>query len=221
MLSLSNKLTRVAFFLALADIFLLFGLNYDPAPFGVQTIKNLYFRMQGRVYSRVSETIKPVLVKFEKLDKEYKEYAEGNNFHISHQKKMNAILEESASEIRPKYRAYLFDNLQNKLEKTMFQCHEKIHVYIQWLDLHKPDINRLEAFWYRPDGKLQEIPELDFLNNKNKKFGSWLRLRLKKKDPTRGLLFASQGFNYFTGDWKIHLFLNGDFLEKKEFSVAC
>jgi hypothetical protein len=221
MLSLSNKLTRVAFFLALADIFLLFGLNYDPAPFGVQTIKNLYFRMQGRVYSRVSETIKPVLVKFEKLDKEYKEYAEGNSFHTSHQKKMNAILKESAFEIRPKYRAYLFDNLQNKLEKTMFQCHEKIHVYIQWLDLHKPDINRLEAFWYRPDGKLQEITELDFLNNKNKKFASWLWLRLKKKDPTRGLLFASQGFNYFTGDWKIHLFLNGDFLEKKEFSVAC
>jgi len=221
MLSLSNKLTRVAFFLALADIFLLFGLNYDPAPFGVQTIKDLYFRMQGKVYSKFSETIKPVLVKFDRLDKEYKKYAEGNNDYLSHQKKMNAILEESAIEMRPKYRAYLFDNLENKSEKTIFQCHEKIHVYIQWLDLQKPDINRLEAFWYRPDGKLQEITKLDFLNNKNKNFASWLWLRLKNKDPKRGLLFASQGFNYFTGDWKINLFLNGNFLEEKDFSVAC
>ncbi len=177
--------------------------------------------MQGQVYSKVSKTIKPVLVRFEQLDQEYREYAKGANYLLSHQNKVNALLEESSIETRPKYRAYLFDNLQNKQEKMVFQCHEKIHVYIQWLDLQKPDINRLEAFWYRPDGKLQEITELDFLNNKKDKFASWLWLRLKKKDPKRGLLFASQGFNYFTGDWKINLFLNGDFLEKKEFSVAC
>ncbi len=221
MMSLSEKLTRVALFLALADIFLLFALKYDPAPFGVQTIKDFYSKIQGRVYSKVSKTIKPVLVRFEQLDQEYKKYVDGNNHGLNHQKRINAVLKESSVETHPKYRAYLFDNLQNKLEKTLFQCHEKIHVYIQWLDIQKPDINRLEAFWYRPDGKLQEITELDFLNNRKDKFASWLWLRLKKKDPKRGLLFASQGFNYFTGDWKIHLFLNGDFLEEKEFSVAC
>ncbi|GEM_PF-3377126 len=220
-MSLYDKLTRVIFLLVIADIVLLFGLNYDPAPFGVQAIKSFYFQIQGKVHAGVSNTIKPVKVRFEELDLEYREFVNGKNYHPNRQKDLATILENSSIEAPPKFQAFLFDNLQNKLEKTVFQCHEKIHVYIRWLDLKKPDINRLEAFWYRPDGKLQEITELDFLNNKKKNFASWLWLRLKKKDPKRGLLFASQGFNHFTGNWKIHLFLNGDFLEKKEFSVSC
>jgi hypothetical protein len=43
---------------------------------------------------------------------------------------MTTLLEESAIELRPKYRAYLFDNSKNKLEKTMFQYNENIYVYI-------------------------------------------------------------------------------------------
>jgi hypothetical protein len=81
-------------------------------------------------------------------------------------------------------------------------------------------MNHLEAFWYGPDGKLQKITEFDFLNNQNKSFASWIWLRLKNNDSKRGLLFASQGFNYFIRDCKINIFLNCDFLVEKESSVA-
>ena len=129
MLSLSKKMTKVIFLLIFTDVVLFFGLEYDNNPLGVNAIKDFYFRIQRKVYTHASNSIRPAIIKFKQLDEEYIDFIKGQNSYQNLQKNMSTFSEEFSPEVLQKHKVFLFDNLQNKLENNKFQCHEKIYIY--------------------------------------------------------------------------------------------
>lgn len=91
-----------------------------------------------------------------------------------------------------------------------FDCREKVYV-----ELTLPKIpekrHKIEAFWFGP-GPLgsREYTEHEFDGNHAH---VWLKL-----PGSRGLFSGAEDF---MGEWKVKIHLDGKFLEKKVFYIAC
>lgn len=115
------------------------------------------------------------------------------------------------------YKAILTKNLTEKTPVKKFECEDKIFLYFTWFGLKGN--HSLSAFWHKPGGKLQETAEYNFTAENKKEF-TWLWLKLKK-GKERGFIIPGRGWTDFIGQWSVEIFLDGEFLERKQFLVVC
>lgn len=116
------------------------------------------------------------------------------------------------------YKAILINSVKEIIQVRKFKCEDKIILYFTWFDL-KTGNHSLSAFWYKPGGKLQETTEYNF-TAENKEFNTWLWLKLEK-GKEKGFILPERGWSNFIGQWYVEIFLDGEFLEGKQFLVIC
>lgn len=117
------------------------------------------------------------------------------------------------------YKVILTNSLQETVQVREFKCEDRIFLYFTWFDL-KGDSHSLNAYWYKPGGKLQETTEYNFPKEHKREFNTWLWLELKK-GKERGFIVPGRGWTNFIGKWNVEVFLDGEFLERKQFMVMC
>ncbi|MBI3584392.1 MAG: hypothetical protein HY096_10660 [Nitrospinae bacterium] len=129
-----------------------------------------------------------------------------------------------ATAAKPDYRVFLTADTEGNVPKDgpadNFDCRHRIYIVFEGTELKKGRYI-LEGFWINPKGKQQEYTRYEFEASKGKK-QVWLWLEL---DPGGGKIFRaitpSYGTEYFSGRWKVKLYLDGNFLTEKFFHVIC
>ncbi len=117
-----------------------------------------------------------------------------------------------------RYEAFFTNSLEKRIKVEEFRCREKIFLYFTWHGLQGK--HNLKALWYKPDGKIQETTEFQFDTGKGGDWNTWLYLQLEKGNK-RSVLSPETEWFHFIGQWTMEIFLDGDFLEKKNFKVTC
>lgn len=108
--------------------------------------------------------------------------------------------------------------MEKKEAKTSFQCTDTIYVYITWFNMKGEHL--LTTFWYNPANKEQESTRLTFHPKNQAIYNTWVWLKLKKGSK-KGIFSNETGYEEFVGEWRVELFFDGKFLEKRYFSVYC
>jgi len=116
------------------------------------------------------------------------------------------------------YSVVMKSNLESGIQKENFSCEDKIFLYFTWFDLQGS--HSLNSFWYNPRGRVQETTEYNFSVKNEREFNTWQWLKLSK-GKEKGFVFADRVSLDFTGEWLVEIFLDGDFLERKNFTVIC
>ncbi|MBI5874563.1 MAG: hypothetical protein HZB81_01735 [Deltaproteobacteria bacterium] len=100
---------------------------------------------------------------------------------------------------------------------NQFSCRSR--VYADFVFKEKKSGNHMiEAIWIRPDGKRQEHTRYESAGNR-----AWLWLELHPSFGGKlfGAIDQSAGMDEFIGEWKLKVYLDGKFLERKSFYVIC
>lgn len=113
------------------------------------------------------------------------------------------------------YKAIFTNGVEKKVELTKFHCVDKIFLNFWWYDL-KGDYS-LKVNWFRPDGRHQEVTESKFsvITSKEVNTSMWLKLKKAKS------LMPESGWDDFIGKWNVDIYLNLEFLGRKNFFVIC
>jgi hypothetical protein len=122
-------------------------------------------------------------------------------------------------EREPAFEVYLTDQLEQGNEKNSFSCGDPIIGKFRWLNLTSGK-HSLEAFWYNPKKELQETTIHEFEFSEKQIVDSWVRLKLQR-GKSKSFFFPETGWEEFLGDWKLEIFLDGNFLKTKKFNVIC
>ena len=116
------------------------------------------------------------------------------------------------------YSVVMQSNLESGIPKENFSCEDKIFLYFTWFGLQGS--HYLSSFWYNPRGRVQETTEYNFSVKNERESNTWLWLKLRK-GKGKGFDFIDRVSLDFTGEWLVEIFLDGDFLERKKFTVIC
>ena len=102
-------------------------------------------------------------------------------------------------------------------ETDQFDCRSKIYVDFFLSELPE-EHHKLEAFWYNPAGQRQEYTKYEFI-------GNYAQLWLELHPSFGGKLFSgidpTAGMSDFIGEWKVKVYFDERFLERKVFYVVC
>jgi hypothetical protein len=130
------------------------------------------------------------------------------------------------SNIRQAYGVeYDFDFIMYKKGESMnqsikFSVYDTICYQLKIKNLHKGSYY-LTTEWYNPTKKLQEKSNLNYIQkheNASADFLSWLKLH---KINAFARILSPTNFNpIFYGTWEIKVYLNGDLIVKKYFSIG-
>lgn len=161
-----------------------------------------------------------------RLGKEYIDYkkASGLSFSIClfiHSIFIFPIAEGMTAKIR--YMLFMTKDLNERSHIEVFDCRDTIYIYVTWQDIDKGN-HTLTAFWFNPKGKQQEATMYEFyVPQKRSDINSWLWLKLHGATGSKlARAFNPQiGYEKFIGKWKVKLYLDNNYLTKRDFVVLC
>ena len=119
------------------------------------------------------------------------------------------------------YDAFMYKNEATKIPSTDFSTDDKIIVQIIFKNLPKGDYI-FHADWHNAMGDLQETSRYRFMIQKKTDEIIEAQLKITKASPLRRLFSASEATGYhlkFYGKWQVKLYLNGEEIIRKHFSV--
>jgi len=118
----------------------------------------------------------------------------------------------------PSYTATLTKELKNKRPATVFHCRDKVFLAFTWLGLRGR--HKVTALWFNPRGRQQDHIDLEFIAEQPK-VENWVALTFRDESgptiPFLPDLFSSN----LSGDWRVKILLDGNFLETLPFRVHC
>lgn len=133
------------------------------------------------------------------------------------------ILAQANCEAAGKVKCHLFmyKGGGEKDPGTMFSPHDQIIVYIQFISLSRGEYT-FHADWYNALGELQDTSEHVFSLEKSSDYAIESMLEMTKAGFLTRLFSASETTGYsvkFYGKWQIKLFLNGEEIADRHFTV--
>jgi len=118
----------------------------------------------------------------------------------------------------PSYTLKLVKKLVDPQAASEFDCRERVYLMTTWFQVYGK--HRITARWFNPEGTLQDQGHLDFVGEQKETDG-WLALEfLNVKDQTTSTHLNAEVAKFY-GKWKVRVFLDGKFLEEREFFVRC
>lgn len=113
----------------------------------------------------------------------------------------------------------MFDNDTFQKEKRKFSVYEKMYVVLDFPFLSKGN-HAISADWITPWGNLnrQDVHRFSLAENSNN-YRVYFWLKLKRKSALQRTLTGSDFTDEYFGEWQVRLFLDGEVLEKQQFTV--
>ena len=118
------------------------------------------------------------------------------------------------------YTLFMTNDLQKLTPLEVFDCRDKIYVYIAWKDIDK-GVHTLSAIWFNPRGERQEYTKHEFCVLERGKLNTWLWLKLRGGGMLSKSFDPKAGFTDFIGKWHVKLYLDDNYLTDKYFIVLC
>lgn len=110
-------------------------------------------------------------------------------------------------------------DLSDKQIVEVFDCREKIYIYIVWDTLNKGE-HTVESYWFNPRGEQQEFTSYTF---KAPVKDTWLWLELSGDGGSKFFKAINHrvGYEKFIGNWVVRIYLDGKYLESIDFKILC
>ncbi|MBI4388885.1 MAG: hypothetical protein HY580_01785 [Nitrospinae bacterium] len=118
----------------------------------------------------------------------------------------------------PSYTAVLADGPARKTPVMEFDCHQDVYVFFTWYGLS--GLHQITALWYNPGEKQESQIDLKFIAAEGKT-ENWVALKLLDLKREKNPVLPSLASSKFIGKWETRIYLDGNFLEKKNFEVRC
>lgn len=118
----------------------------------------------------------------------------------------------------PAYVAVIVDDPARRKPMQDFDCVQDVYVFFTWYRLK--GVHQLTALWFNPKEQEEDRIDLKFIASAEKT-ENWVALKLLNLKKERNPLLSGTALSRFAGTWETRIYLDGNFLEKKTFSVRC
>lgn len=118
----------------------------------------------------------------------------------------------------PSYTAIFVTDPTRPIPTQEFDCSQNIFVYFTWWGLK--DLHQITVLWVNPKGKQQDDIDLKFVAS-TEKVENWVGLKFFNMRKERNPLIHDSSSADFVGAWSARIFLDGNLLEEKKFTLTC
>jgi hypothetical protein len=118
----------------------------------------------------------------------------------------------------PSYTAVFVTDPTRPIPTQEFDCSQNIYLYFTWWGLK--DLHQITVLWVNPKGKQQDDIDLKFVAT-TEKVENWVGLKFFNLRKERNPLIHDSTSVDFVGTWAARIFLDGNLLEEKKFTVTC
>ena len=118
----------------------------------------------------------------------------------------------------PSYAVVFVTDPTRPIPTQEFDCSQNIYAYFSWWGLQ--DLHQITVLWINPKGKQQDDIDLKFVASADK-VQNWVGLKFFNLRKERNPLLHDSSSGDFVGTWTARIFLDGNLLENKKFTVTC
>lgn len=123
-----------------------------------------------------------------------------------------------AATVAPSYTAIFVTDPARPIPTQEFDCSQSVYAYFTWWGLK--ELHQITVLWVNPKGKQQDDIDLKFVASSDK-VENWVGLKFFNLRKERNPLIHDSSAMDFVGTWTARIFLDGNLLEAKKFSVTC